>query len=75
MRETASGGAVMNYLNWNLEFLHFLVTTQIFRLVQHAKLSVSVQKAYDIQMQEVQARGDDSSSQGNAYIFTWFCPY
>lgn len=54
-------------------FLHFLVTTQILRLVQHAELSGSVQKAYDIQMQEVQEPGDDSSSQGN--IFYLICLY
>jgi len=72
MKEIASGGAVVNYLNQKLVILHFLVTAQILRLVQHVKLSGSVQKTCDTQMQEVQAPGADSSSQGSAYILRNF---
>lgn len=40
MKEAASAGAEMNYPNLNLDFLHFLVTTPMLRLVQQVKLDL-----------------------------------
>lgn len=40
MKETASAGVEMNYPNLNLDFLHFLVTTPVLRLVQQVKLDL-----------------------------------
>lgn len=40
MKESASGGAEMNYPNPNSDFLYFPVTARMLRLVQHFKLDL-----------------------------------
>lgn len=71
MKETASGGAEMNYPNLNLDF--FCIFYLLLKCWgQYSFLSWICAKTSDIQMQEVQAPGADSSSQGNACILSSF---